>query len=96
MGESAASKLNTLLLLAVIGILVWGIVSKPQPRTETQQLLGKFQPLPGSQFFALDTTTGKACAITPNRPHILTEKEQRSLGWIPEPTEPLPLCSELK
>jgi len=102
MSESTGVKLNTLLLLVTIGMLAWSIWKKPQPRTEHEesQQLGRFQALPGSQFFALDTTTGKACAVTPNRPHILTQKEQHDLGFIPDPTEtapePLPLCSELR
>jgi hypothetical protein len=92
--ETPVSKLNTVLLLVVIGLLAWGMVNKPQPESKPTQI-GRFLPIPTSQVYALDTVTGKACAITPNQPHILTEKEQHDLGIVPVATVPVPLCSEM-
>lgn len=95
MSESSVSKLNSLLLLLVIGLLVWGIVSKPRSETRRSEI-GRFQPIPGSPFLALDTKTGKACTVSPNPSGVVAQGKRPDPDFIPDPiqSEPLSPCSQ--
>ncbi len=101
MSDLNLSKINTVLLLAVVVLLAWGLLRKPS---------GRFQTVSLSHDFVLDTATGKLCSPAPDTwrdtwrkydAQQEAERQQRHVGFVEDPKEVdlidrIPSCSELK
>lgn len=101
MSDTNLSRLNTVLLLVMLVLVVWGLFRKPS---------GRFQPISASHDFVLDTATGRICSPAPDAWRDTwrkvdvqeeTERQARHAAFIRDPKEVdledrMPSCSELK
>lgn len=106
MSDGTVSRVNTVLLIVVIGLLCWGLLKPKQ--------IGRFQPYQNKNGItvALDTTTGKLCTTTAFPAYntgdgivqtpagFKLDPADANKGIVllhqPSPPEPMQVCSEIR